>query len=129
MSAIRYRRLAIAYCLLIIFVSSIPGRTLHFRLLNWDKMFHLAEYSILGWLLIRSLEQRTLPGVTGVILMGCCFGMLDELWQHFVSGRSGQFYDWMADSAGVLVGSAVVLLPERFLKTNKAIEQVEDKHG
>ena len=32
-------------------------------------------------------------------------------------------------SGGGRGGSAVVLLPERFLKMNKAIEQVEDKHG
>jgi len=47
----------IGYILLIISVSSIPGNSIpRFILLSWDKLLHLVEYSILGYLAVNSFR-------------------------------------------------------------------------
>ena len=110
MSTTKYRLLVFTYCILILLVSSIPGKTVHIQLLNWDKFFHFIEYSILGWLLIHSLKQRQPLIVFGVLAGGIIFGAFDEGWQQLISDRSSSILDWCADTAGIVIGGIVSLV-------------------
>ncbi|MBU1698976.1 MAG: VanZ family protein [Candidatus Eisenbacteria bacterium] len=74
-----------------------------------DKIAHLIEYSILGWLVAGVLDYKEswrrwklyLIVIGAVLLFGC----LDELNQSRVPGRDSSLYDLMADLAGAIVGS------------------------
>lgn len=106
MSLAKHRLFVVLYCILILSVSTIPGEALlHLKLLGWDKLMHLLEYSVLGWLLIHSVLHRRQKVVFAVLAGGMIFGALDETWQHFISERYASVLDWLADSAGVILGA------------------------
>jgi VanZ family protein len=102
--------LAIAYVMLILAVSSIPGSILRvpvFRLS--DKLAHAAEYAGLGLLLSAAYRKTLSPDrlrwfAPCVIATGFAIGAADELYQNTVPGRAVEFLDWVGDAVGVLLG-------------------------
>lgn len=73
-----------------------------------DKVIHLLEYGLLGFLLQRGIAvglRRPEVGwwVAGTI--GAVYGCTDELHQLFVPGRSASFGDAAADIVGSLVAA------------------------
>ncbi len=104
-----------AYLALIFGVSSIPQSSLghtYFRMS--DKLAHLAEYAGFGLLLsvafgstFRRVRRWVLLVV--VVLIGAAVGALDETYQMTVPGRERELLDWVADVAGVLVGSCLAM--------------------
>ena len=101
----RYRFLAFVYCLLILSVSSIPGESIpDVGIEGWEYLAHLFEYTILGWLIVASLEQKQMNSVLIIILGGIMFGAFDEFWQSLIPGRLSSVYDWITDSVGVITG-------------------------
>ncbi len=75
----------------------LPGGT--------DKLVHGGLYLILGLSLAWG-KERTGSGVPVVLLLliGVGYGALDEWHQSFVPGRDVSVGDWVADSAGVMLG-------------------------
>ena len=88
-------------------VSSIPS--LSSGLGGWDlflrKSAHVAEFALLGALLVRALG-RELPAV----LAGIAYAVTDEVHQSFVRGRSGNVRDFAIDSAAVVAGVLLYLV-------------------
>ena len=82
-------------------LSSIPG--LGTGLGVWDTVLrkgaHMAEYAILGALLLRALG-RELPALA----VGLAYAISDEIHQHFVSGRHASPVDVLIDTVGVAIG-------------------------
>ena len=70
-----------------------------------DKLVHGGLYLILGLSLAWG-RRRTGFSVPGLLLMliGVGYGALDEWHQSFVPGRHSSVGDWVADSAGVMLG-------------------------
>lgn len=70
-----------------------------------DKWVHGGLFLILGLSLAWG-KERTRSGVSGllVLLMGVAYGAVDEWHQSFVPGRDSSVGDWVADSAGVVLG-------------------------
>ena len=101
-----FRGLLIGYIILIISVSSIPGHSIpRFILLSWDKLLHLVEYSILGYLSINSFRAIS-KGQVIVIIISCLgFACFDELWQSLIPGRFSSGLDIIADGIGITVGT------------------------
>jgi len=81
--------------------SSIPS--LGTDLGTWDlvlrKLAHLAEYAILGMLLLRAVRR---PAVA--LALGGLYAVSDEVHQTFVEGRVGAVLDVAIDTLGVLTG-------------------------
>ena len=103
------------YMILILFGSSIPGKTipLHITLFTWDKFLHFFEYFILGILASRAYRfkyNRIVLSILGII-----FGCFDEIWQSFIPGRSSSYYDVVADGIGVICGIIIF----NFIKKNQ----------
>ena len=103
------------YMILILFGSSIPGKTipLHITLFTWDKFLHFFEYFILGILASRAYGfkyNRIVLSVLGII-----FGCFDEIWQSFIPGRFPSYYDVIADGIGVICG----IITFNFLKIDQ----------
>jgi VanZ family protein len=98
---------AALYYGLIFFLSSRPLK-LDVSLPNFDKLAHGAAYGLLGFLLafgffkLLRFSLKTKQG--GVILTGVILGILDEIHQIFVPGRTPDPLDVAADAVGIVLG-------------------------
>ncbi|MBN8614401.1 MAG: VanZ family protein [Deltaproteobacteria bacterium] len=75
-----------------------------------DKGVHAVEYGVLGFLLahacLRTFRDRAAIRVAlFAVLAGVLWGVLDEIHQAFVPGRSADLLDLVADSVGIVVGT------------------------
>jgi hypothetical protein len=116
----------------ILAVSSIPGGTIGGGLFpGCDKLAHLIEYSVLGsllgfWVVTRGGAGRgggatgALPGraqdgrprwhpAAWLVAAAVAFAGLDEVHQRLIPGREMDFWDFGADTAGVVLGLVVAL--------------------
>lgn len=103
-----------AYMALIFYFSSLPHpeeklpRFL-FEALG-DKLLHMIEYAVLGVLCYRAFRRVTGPFAAGyavvfAIVTASLYGATDELHQAFVPFRTATWLDWVADTAGGMVGA------------------------
>ena len=103
---------ALLYMLLIWWLSSqqvaLPIDSIPLR----DKGVHLAEYAVLGACFAHAVAMtwpgRGLRGALTAWLLATGFGLLDELHQAFVPGRSADILDLAADALGAAVAVIVV---------------------
>jgi len=102
MSTKNYSYLVIIFFLTIILGSSIPGKSVpNLYIFSLDKSLHVIEYFILGFLLFKSLINKTLfPGLL-CLLLGTSFAIVDEIYQSTVFGRFPSSFDVIADSMGL----------------------------
>jgi VanZ family protein len=78
-----------------------------------DKLEHGLAYAGLGVLLLRALAGGLRGPVrrTSVVLavaIAACYGVSDELHQHFVPHRSMDAYDLLADTAGAVAAAGAL---------------------
>ncbi len=90
-----------------------PGTPTGFR--HSDKLIHFAAYFILARLGASAMLARGRRSV--VTLIGWCmvylfYGAADEWLQQF-TGREASLADWLADAAGVMTATLLVLLRAR----------------
>ena len=105
-----YRNLLILYALLIFLVSSVPGNSIpRFVLLSWDKLLHLIEYFFLGFLSVKSFNNKSKKQTIIISIFCLCFAILDETWQSFIPGRFSSGLDVIADGIGIVIGSIFAL--------------------
>jgi hypothetical protein len=70
-----------------------------------DKFVHVGLYLILGLSLAWGKARTGFAGPAILLLIiGAGYGALDEWHQSFVPGRDSSVGDWVADSAGVMLG-------------------------
>ena len=115
---LRYWLPVMAYVTVILWLSSQPylQPPLHFR--NSDKVAHILEYSVLGFLLARAwrstMRIRFALGAAMIALaMGIAIGAGDEFYQSFVPGRDSSVFDLLADSIGLALAQIAYLLIAR----------------
>ncbi len=86
---------------LIFVFSSVPD--LGTGLGGWDlvlrKLAHMAEYAVLGALLLRATDRSGLA-----VALGTLYAVSDEVHQVFVPGRAGSPVDVAIDAVGVALG-------------------------
>ena len=107
-----YTVITICYMLLITLLSHVPREDIPKDILsgpdNIDLFFHFTEYSILGFLLFKSItsdESLIFHPFYGSFLIGISFAILDEVHQSFVPGRHMSSMDMIFDSLGILFGT------------------------
>lgn len=83
----------------------------------WDKAGHLSAFFVVGLVLCNAV-RTSWPDCAGaralaVAAIGAAaWGLLDEMHQAFVPGRSPDLLDFIADAIGSALGSGVrVILP------------------
>ena len=92
--------------LTILSISALPSKAIpDIGFQHTDKIAHFLEYSILGFLAVKSFSPRKLVGLICVISFGMMFGAFDEWWQSFISDRCTSVADFIADTTGMLIGS------------------------
>lgn len=93
------------WVIFILVATSWPGISVGPDALALDKVFHFSAYAILAALMLRAtLSPRAWGTVFAVWAIVACFGALDEWHQAFIPRRSMSLADWIADTAGALVG-------------------------
>jgi uncharacterized protein YfiM (DUF2279 family) len=85
-----------------------------------DVLLHAAEYSVLGVLLARGLNDglaHSVPDRRVVLTWGLCviYAASDEYHQAFVPGRSSDWRDVLSDAAGAAAGLAILSLVQDHL--------------
>ena len=114
---------SVAYALLIFILSSLPSlKSPDIGISFQDKIYHVLEYAVLGFLLQRGFEN---PGGSAwkrfllISAIGVGYAASDEIHQWFVPGRECDFLDFLADAAGVLAGQAVFSARGIWMPTDK----------
>ena len=102
---------AVAYAALIFALSSFPMDIEELGpFFKFDKLLHLVEYYILGYLLMRAFTTSDIPilatsPVAAAIFVGCAYGLSDEIHQAFVPGRDASLLDFLFDAAGATLAA------------------------
>lgn len=111
---INYSKITFLYMLFMISLSHVPQDNLssvtnsNFR--NLDSIFHLAEYTLFGFLLYHSFKEEMLFSISpiwGTFIFGLLFAISDELHQNYVPGRSMSLTDFCFDFIGINIGLLV----------------------
>ena len=111
----------IVYWVILFVATSIPAQSVPSFGVG-DKVNHFLAYLILAILLYLTLSfqeksiftQRNAALLTIAVIL--LYGVLDELHQMLIPGRSAEFLDWAADAVGAICG---VLLISLFLNKFK----------
>jgi VanZ family protein len=94
---------------------------------EYDKLLHLVEYYILGYLLMRVFTTSPVSflaenAVFATILVGTLYGASDEIHQYFVPGRDCSLLDFLFDAAGVVLAAVTFSFVRRQLGPVRALE-------
>ena len=95
-------------------VSAIPNLRAPLEEFNADKLWHLGEYGILGFLAARAITntQSNLSDKVvfySVFLFCLLYGISDEFHQSFVVGRFADWKDALSDTIGGSCGGWIYL--------------------
>lgn len=109
---IRYWLPLVAYCGLIFVLSSFSRPFPPAAALFGDKLLHVAEYFVLGFLAARALFRLDVKYSHKFLFMvafgfSTLYGLSDEFHQSFVPGRNAAIGDFVADTVGALMGATV----------------------
>ena len=100
-----YLAAALVYMAAIFALSSLPGNEVGIPP-PWDKLAHLVEYALLGFLLGRGTQKPPLA-----FALAALYGASDEVHQAFVPGREACLSDWLADALGAALGALLSRRP------------------
>jgi VanZ family protein len=105
-SFVSYWLPVLLYLTVILIVSAQPRLQPPIRFSNSDKFYHVAEYLVLGLLLVRALRYSAFPrnplaASVAAIAIGVLFGIGDEMFQATVPGRESSMLDASADAIGL----------------------------
>ena len=90
-------------------LSSIPGEDLpDIGIRAADKLAHFVIFGVLAVFLYRSFSRSARPDLRKFaasmgILITILYGVLDELHQFFIPGRTPSILDWIADLTGAVL--------------------------
>jgi VanZ family protein len=73
---------------------------------GWDKSNHLLAFAVMAWLGCKAFPQRLVFILLGLL----AYGALIEILQSFTPTRSAEWFDFLADSVGILVGWVLIRL-------------------
>lgn len=76
----------------------------------FDKVQHASAFAMLALLLLTAISLRVRAGwIAALTVIGICavYGLVDELSQQLVPRRTCDFYDWVADVTGSLIGCGI----------------------
>ncbi|MFZ2322961.1 MAG: VanZ family protein [Ignavibacteriaceae bacterium] len=103
----------IIYWLILFVLTSLPSSSAITIGIS-DKIEHFGAYGLLSAVLYMNLffqkkfELLKKYPATFSVLIASIYGMLDEVHQLFIPGRSAEFLDWSADFLGSLLAILIV---------------------
>ncbi len=118
----------LGYMLTIFFLSSQSSLPQQPEFIHFDKICHLIEFGILGYLSYRAFVHSNLTvlkknALLLAIIFTILFGISDEFHQFFVPLRQPDVYDIMADSFGTIIGTFSALLIDKKILKKKGMNR------
>jgi len=110
-----YQFPVILWAAIILTVSSVPlFAEVKPKWTNYDKIIHLIEYGIFGFLLTRALYFQSNANIKRFavilsIVIGVIFAAFDEIHQKYIPGRFGSIGDFIADFSGIMIAQIFFL--------------------
>ena len=97
------------YAGVIFFYSSLSTPPITLNILYADKLLHLVEYAILGYLIARAAKNSSSARLRAdfrifAVYTAVLYGLINEFHQCFVPGREADILDILADGAGAFFG-------------------------
>jgi len=93
-----------------------------------DKILHFIVFGLLGFFMIHSFKnsysqviQKYAAGWAIIFTSG--YGIVDELHQILVPGRSCSLGDWLADTAGALLAVTLFLVFRNYKNKHRVTDQ------
>ncbi len=77
---------------------------------NADKLVHLVCFGGLAFWVgfgVEGLSPKRLWQILLPVIIVSVYGVVDEVHQSFVAGRTASVFDWLADTIGAVMGSYV----------------------
>ena len=87
-----------------------------------DKLLHIIEYFIFGVLLYFSFYNFLKHPVIVCLTIGVLYGIIDELYQSTVYGRSSSSLDVLADIIGLILSAFFVKLYFNSIGNDKEVK-------
>ncbi len=84
-------------------MTSVPDPQVDVPLPYADKIAHFGFYAVMGFLCALWRRESGSPAgraALAALLFTAFAGAVDEVHQHWIPGRSTEFIDWIADTAG-----------------------------
>lgn len=89
------------------------------------KLAHVIIYMVLGMLgygavkYVIAKKRWKISPLTMTLILGIVFAIADEIHQTFIPGRQGKVSDVLIDTAGVVIGLALIYFFEKKLKKSR----------
>jgi VanZ family protein len=105
-------------CIGILYVSLVrdPGISLP-TFVGADKWIHALMYAILGGMVCWDCMRIKMSGwrlwFTAIVLPMLYGGAIEVLQEQWFAPRSGEWMDWGADCAGVIIGATSIMIIKR----------------
>ena len=109
---------SIVVCIGILYVSLVrdPGISLP-TFVGADKWVHALMYAILGGMVCWDSMRIKMSGwrlwFTAIVLPMLYGGAIELLQEQWFAPRSGEWMDWGADCAGVIIGATSIMIIKR----------------
>ncbi len=109
---------SIVVCIGILYVSLVrdPGISLP-TFVGADKWVHALMYAILGGMVCWDSMRIKMSGwrlwFTAIVLPMLYGGAIEVLQEQWFAPRSGEWMDWGADCAGVIIGATSIMIIKR----------------
>jgi len=114
----------VIYAILIYWLSSLERPfVIDLGVNNFDKLIHLVEYAIFGFLLIRAIkgsgnDLSIKNALIITFIIGTFCGFTDELHQSVVPGRYATMADFIFDSIGTFTGAILFSITRKIGAAN-----------
>jgi VanZ family protein len=106
-----FRVLTVGWMAFIFFLSSQPSLTVPLSFHGGDKLLHAMTYTVLGFLMARSLFLDRIMTWKRALLLAAlvaAYGFTDEFHQSFVPGREPSGWDLLADGFGGFLAAVLI---------------------
>jgi len=113
-----YFSLLVVWVVFTFFLTSLPGQSIHLPFRIWDKAVHLGFYGVMGFLCTLWRRESGVPvgrAILSALLFTAVVGVVDEVHQQWIPGRSMELSDWVADTLGGGIGAIISVLLPRLL--------------
>ncbi len=86
-----------------------------------DKILHIAEYAVLGFILARAVAGSSEKIIAARLIVitfsiSTLYGLSDEFHQYFTPGRFASILDLLADAAGGFLGAVIFTLFRKIIR-------------
>jgi VanZ family protein len=110
----RYKTLTILWILVILVLTFTPGPNIpplpKWDIISFDSFVHATIFGLLVFLMANAFARKknkdiffSYPIITSVVI-SIVFGILIEIFQPFVPGRTFSYQDMVSDSVGAILG-------------------------